>query len=324
MNASNPPAVGATATELVQEIVRVFKVRRLYGEGHPQRRETEALAARRIGALLAEEAAIALDVHETTLRAAGEVVYEQSPGPDSLAHILFREGLRQIVFHDGLTADELGAFLDEVALASQQRTEDEFDLVARLWEKRFVHVRYSFVEALADEEWRPPVEDRLARGDLESFQVQLSEEDMTALDRPPTVLLADPTLYFLDDEDMAELQGGMEEEKGRALFSDVLTCVRELLFDPVVEDVTPAVEMIEEIHAEYLGDQIYRRVIEIHEIFASYLESAGCDPAAREGFSRMRDAVLDPATLSRLGRQLLAEEIDDAEAASFLRVQSIR
>ena len=66
--------------------------------------------------------------------------------PESLANVLFREGLRQIVFHEGLSAEELGGFLDEVWMASQQRADDEFDLVARLWEKRFVHIRYQFVE----------------------------------------------------------------------------------------------------------------------------------------------------------------------------------
>lgn len=318
MSVSNPQAAAASATELVHEIVRVFKVRRLYGPGHPQRLETESMAARRLASLLAEEAAIELEIQETSLQAGGETVYEQAAGPDSLAHILFREGLRQIVFHDGMTAEELGGFLDEVALASQQKADADFDLVARLWEKRFVHIRYTFVEALSDEEWRPPAEERLSKSEIQSLQVHLSEEDLSALDRPPTVLLADPTLYFLDDEDMAELQGGLEDEKGRALFSEVLTCVRELLLDPVVDDISPAVEMIEEIHAEYLEDQIYRRVIEIHEIFAAYLESDVCPPDARDAFASMRDAVLDEATLARLGRQLLAAEIDEPEAARFL------
>jgi hypothetical protein len=320
MSVSNPQAAAATATELVHEIVRVFKVRRLYGPGHPQRLETEAVAARRLGSLLAEEGAVDLEVQETTIRAGGEVVYEQAAGPDSLAHILFREGLRQIVFHDGMTAEELGGFLDEVAYASQQKADDEFDLVARLWEKRFVHIQYAFVEALSDDEWKPPAEERLSESELQSLQVHLSEEDLSALDRPPTVLLADPTLYFLDDEDMAELQGGLEDEKGRALFTEVLTCVRELLMDPVVDDVSPAIEMIQDIHSEYLGDQIYRRVIEIHEIFAPYLESDACTPSARDAFARMRDSVLEETTLGGLGRQLLAAEVDDAEAARFLGV----
>lgn len=319
MNGSNPQMAAAAATELVQELVRVFKVRRLYGPRHPQRLEVESVAARRLASLLAEETAVELEIHETSLHAGGEVVYEQSAGPESLANILFREGLRQLVFHDGLTAEELGGFLDEVWLASQQRADDEFDLVARLWEKRFVHIRYLFVEALSDEDWRPPAEERLSESDLKSLQVHLSEEDLSALDRPPTVLLADPTLYFLDDEDMAELQGGLDDEKGRALFVEVLTCVRELLMEPVVDDISPALEMIEDIHAEYLRDQIYRRVIEIQEIFVPYLESKAVTEVAREAFARMKESALSEATLTRLGKRLLAGELDEAEAGRFVR-----
>lgn len=315
----DPRTAAASATELVQELVRVFKVRRLYGPKHPQRVEVESAAARRLSSLLAEEGRVELDIHETSLHAGGEVVYEHAAGTESLANILFREGLRQLVFHEGLTADELGGFLDEIWLASQQRDDDDFDLVARLWEQRFVHIRYLFVEALADEEWRPPAEERLSESELQSLQVQLTEEDQSALERPPTVLLADPTLYFLDDEDMAELQGGLEDEKGRALFVDVLTCVRELLLDPIVDDISPALEMVTDIHAEYLRDQIYRRVIEIQEIFESYLVSAAANEAAREAFDRMKELALDEVTLSQLGNRLLAGELDAEEAGRFVR-----
>jgi hypothetical protein len=318
MSPSQSPTAAVTATELVQELVRVFKVRRLYGTGHPQRVEIESVAARRLAALLAEEGSVELEIQETMLLAGGEVVYEQPPGPESLAHILFREGLRQIVFHDGLTADELGGFLDEMTLASQQRLEEDFDLVARLWEKRFVHLHYFFVEALSDEDWVPPAEERLNESERRELHVQLSEEDRSALERPPTVLLADPTLYFLDEEDMAELQGGLDDEKGRALFTEVLTCVRELLLDPIVDDISPAVEMIEEIHAEYLGDQIYRRVVEIQEIFAPYLESGRAAQSARDAFTRMRDSALDETTLIRLGKRLLSGDLDEVEASRFV------
>lgn len=318
MSVTNPQTAAA-GTELVQELLRVFKVRRLYGPAHPQRKEVESLAARRLGALLAEERSVELDIHETRLEAGGEVVYEQAPGPESLAHMLFREGLRHIAFLDGLSAEELGGFLDEVALASQQGADTEFDLVARLWEKRFIHIRYAFVEALSDEEWTPPAEERLSERDQESIRVLLTEDDRTALERPPAVLLADPTLYFLDDEDMAELQAGLDDEKGRALFVEVLTCVRELLMDPVVDDIGPAIEMIEEIHAEYLRDEIYRRVIEIHQIFEPYLAQESIPAVAREVFDRMQATTLGETTLARLTRRVLAGEIDPAEAGGFLR-----
>lgn len=318
MSVSDSQTAASVATELVHELVRVFKVRRLYDARHPQRSEVEATAARRLGALLAEEGAVELDIHETTLMAAGEVVYEQPAGPESLAHILFREGLRQVVFLDGLSGEELGGFLDHVTLASQQRADAEFDLVARLWEQRFVHIRYTFVEALSDDDWIPPAEKRLEEGQVESLKVQLTDDDRTALERPPTVLLADPTLYFLDDEDMAELQAGLDDEKGRALFVEVLTCVRELLMDPVVDDIRPAIEMIEEIHAEYLAAEIYRRVIEIHEIFQPYLEHKTAPPLARETFDRLREATLSEKTLARITHRLLAGEIEETEVAEFL------
>ncbi|MFN2382956.1 MAG: hypothetical protein ABR559_01675, partial [Gemmatimonadota bacterium] len=154
---SGPQAASEAARvagELVQEIIRVFKVRRLYETGHPQRLEVEETAAERIQALLAGHGAVTLDIEEDALRADGAVIYSQEGTKESLAFLLHREGLRQLVLHPGLEPGELTVFLDRIGAAALAATET--DLVAQLWEERFVHIRFAFVERLADEEWTPP------------------------------------------------------------------------------------------------------------------------------------------------------------------------
>ena len=54
------------------------------------------LAHLRVG----QESSVELEIRETSLLAGGEAVYEHVPGPESLANVLFREGLRPMARHD--------------------------------------------------------------------------------------------------------------------------------------------------------------------------------------------------------------------------------
>ena len=303
--------------DLMVELIRAFKVRRLYDPGHPQRRESEETSAARIAALLASQGAIEFEVESDRLLFGGEPVYEQDEGRESMAYLLHREGLRQISFYEGLTGEELGNFLDDVAAAAQAGAEEEFDLVARLWERNFVHIRYSFVEHLMDEAWTPPEveEENLVIG-RDDQAVVLFDEDKSAAD---LLRESDPALYFLDDEDMAQLQRELESEKERSLLRECLTCLRELLLNPEVEDPGPLLAAVADVQASYIEEGAYGQIAELHEIFSPYLTSDRADDALRDSFDQLRERALDSDVLARLAARLDDGEVEDTTVAEFYR-----
>ena len=226
------------AEELLQEVLRAFKVRRLYEADHPQRAATEASATARIAAILEEQGAVGLTLEDGVARL-DERPLSTAAGDASIVSILYHEGIREIVFQPGLAADELARFLDHVAAVAAVAA-GERDLLARLWEETLPHLDYVFVERLADQEWAPDVaeptgEDRPAAG-----PVVLEPEDRRALEMP-VVSLPDPTAYRLTDTELAGLQAELEGEKARTLLQETLTCIRELLFDPPHDDPAPVV-----------------------------------------------------------------------------------
>lgn len=308
------------AAQLVNELVRVFKVRRLYGAGHPQRIDIEASATARIRSVLDEAGPIELEIAEDMLLHEEEEVYRHDPGPESLAFLLFREGLRQIAFYPGLEADEAAAFLDHVA-ATSLAPDTESDLVARLWEEKLVHIQYLFVERFADQEWLPPAAGRVDEDAArERPAIRLVAEDRADVADPRVLHDADGTLYFLDDEDLASLQAELEEEKDRTLMNEYLTCMRELLLAPVHEDPTPIVGALAEIQASFLGQGAFEAVRAMHVLFEPCLKRAQADDRVRWAFAEMHRAALDRDVLARLAVWLDGGAAREAEVAAYYRM----
>lgn len=304
------------AGELIQELLRVFRARRLYDEGHPKRREVEERAATRIGNLLDAHGTIELSVGEDALRVDGHVVHEIEASHDSMPHILFREGVREIVFYTGLTADELAVFLDDIAESTRGDDRDD-GLVGRLWQESFRHLRYAFVEDLRDEEWIPPPLER--EEEEETGKVELAPEDRTAEDAQRLVSEFDVTLYFLDDEDMAKLQEELETENRRSLVHEALTCLRELLIHPVRDDPEPILDVLVDMHERLLHEGAYTDVQKLHQLFIPYLESEVCDERGRETFARLREAALDERVLARLAHAVETGRVEERIAAGYYR-----
>ncbi|HUP01591.1 MAG TPA: HEAT repeat domain-containing protein [Gemmatimonadota bacterium] len=304
------------AAELVHEIVRVFKVRRLYAAAHPQRVEVEAAAAGCIQELLAEFGAIDLAISEEALTHEEETVYRHPPGPESLAFLLFREGLRRVAFYPGLEPAELATFLDHVA-ATALTPGTETDLVARLWESNLVHIRYAFVEQLSDQEWVPPAAGR--EPFPEHAPIPLRDEELQAIEEPRLLIEGDATLYFLDDADLATLQAELDDEKSRTLVPESLTCLRELLMEPVHEDAGPLLAALAEVQASYLEQDDFDGVRTIHAVFEPCLQRSPEGSADRAAFADMRRSALEPAVLARLAARVDAGATDEAEGAGYYR-----
>jgi hypothetical protein len=111
---------------------------------------TEKLGAElyaRLDALLEEEGALELRVRQFQILFGDEPIYENRDRKESLAFLLFRDGLRSVTLHPGLDADELRRFLTCLngvrALVSS-----EDDLVTLLWEEDFRFITYVALDEL--------------------------------------------------------------------------------------------------------------------------------------------------------------------------------
>lgn len=165
--AETPPenARPAAVRELLRLLVKAQKAQRLYDGKNQVSERLEADLFARLSELLDTDGEIHLVVLEFHLKLEVDVVYDSSDRNDSLAFLLYRDGVRRLSFHPGLELTELQAFLsclNRVAVLAN----DQDDLVTLFWEQDFHSIRYFAVEELSTANAFPRLEEQLASGEL--------------------------------------------------------------------------------------------------------------------------------------------------------------
>jgi len=231
-----------------------------------------------------------LDVSESELRWEGNPVYSVSNKSESVAWVLFKDGVRSLAFKPGVEQDEIVGFLDVIHRARTLQAEDNDDLLTLLWEKDFQRIQYQFQDISADAgTMQLPVEEEIQPAQTSAQAVQRVVEE----EAPPRAGIVrtedfDTTLYFLDEREIEFLRAAVQQEYAQDLRRNVLG----MLFDVLELQPYPTVRA---------------ELISILESFLPYLLGAA-DFAAVAYVLRESKAVLARA------RELLQEHRGALEA----------
>ena len=79
----------------------------------------------------------------------GKPIYENTEMRESLAFLLYKDGVRDIRFFKGLDDQEISDFLD-VLQRGEQASRLEDDIVTLLWQKEFAHISYYATDEFID------------------------------------------------------------------------------------------------------------------------------------------------------------------------------
>ena len=156
----------ALVRDLLRLLVKTQKAQRLYDSKNAVAERLELDLFERLSTFVTEEGEVQISVLESQLQCEGSVVLESADRTDSLAFLLYRDGIRLLSFSPGLELEELQSFLRCLNRVSIL-TNDQDDLVTLLWEQDFHSIRYFAIEELARHESFPRLSDQLASaGDL--------------------------------------------------------------------------------------------------------------------------------------------------------------
>lgn len=238
----------AVVEEFLQTLIKALRAHQLYLPNNPvyQRAiETFRAAFPPIWAVLPE---LVLDVYESELRWAGLVVYAQTNRSESIAWILYKDGVRSVTFLPGVEEEEIIGLLDVLHRARNLQAEDSDDLLTLLWEKDFQLIRYA-VQDLMTEGSGPPLgaptdgpppakEARFVRqtlhediGDTSGHSADAGAGEEAAPRREGVVSTEDfdTTLYFLDETEVAYLKQEVVREYTQDLRRNVLAMIFDVL-----------------------------------------------------------------------------------------------
>ena len=94
---------------------------------------------------------MSFEVTDVALTYKGKPVYDFGEKANSFAFIFYRDGVRQITFHEGLSSEELNTFL-MIICEAVNLSEEEADIVSLLWSGNFINIDYVAIQAFMESE----------------------------------------------------------------------------------------------------------------------------------------------------------------------------
>jgi len=251
--------------ELVRLLVKTQKAQRLYDSKNAVAERLELDLFERMSSFASEEGEVQLVVLESQLRSEDAVVFESSDRTDSLAFLLYRDGIRRLSFSPGLELQELRAFLrclNRVALL----TNDQDDLVTLLWEQDFHSIRYFAIEELARSESYPRLSDQLATGESPEGGGGGSPAEGVSLDLKQPVSTVPVEACRLESGEIEALQKELLVEE-RAPFRQLVSelALELVLLEDGEDEQSEISEEIVEIADRLIADGDVAELVGMHE-----------------------------------------------------------
>lgn len=320
-----PPAV-------VEDVLRIFdkaiKAFQLYLPNNAAHQKAMAAAKSAIAPLWEQMGSLVLQVTDTDLKWYGVTVNSRpEKGGDSLPWLLFKDGLRELVWFPGFEDEEMERFLAIIPKVRHAQPHQD-DLLTLLWEQDFQCLKYRYVEindpaapldpdasagrwpAPLGKSFDPPTQAiEEAKQEVNDGQEETQEKpsagDGAKPPRPPGIVSMDDfdaTLYFLDPNEIEYLRQETEREYAldlRKLVLQALLDIFELQVDPLVrEEVVGDLEALV-IHMLAAG-QFSNVAYLLKEIEGTLQRAREVRPQERERLGKLSDRLSHPDALSQM------------------------
>jgi HEAT repeat protein len=140
----------ASVKRILKLLDKTSKSNRTYGAANPVALKFSQQLFDELTTHLSTYSILTILVQRSQLLCHDQVVYEpeQEGGSESVAFKLYADGIRELVLHQGLTFEELRFFLDSL-WGSLDPTQDDDDIVTRLWSKNLTTLTIVTAEELA-------------------------------------------------------------------------------------------------------------------------------------------------------------------------------
>ena len=231
--------------ELFATLAKALRAYQLYESNNPVYQRFVQSLADAFRRLWEHQSQLTVTVEESRLLVDSDEVYTSESRSDSLAFMLFRDGIREVTFLPGIEDQELEALLGVLHHARHVATHGD-DLLNILWEAQLSCLLYQNVDMLAEGVEIPEPGSGASAERLRSVLEEEEEEDEDEDEDEDAAAKTDtasvvnqegfnPTLYSLDPREMELLQREIELEMERDLRTDVLAA----LFDRLEEADRP-------------------------------------------------------------------------------------
>ncbi len=316
----------AQVRELFIVLGKALRAFQLYDENNPVRRRFVTSLREAFEKLWQDLEGLNLSVEEHRLVLAGEAIYENPSHSDSLAFLLYKDGVRDITFLPGFEGAELDKVLGVLQRARMLKTAEADDLLTMLWEEDLEFFKCQAVAQFTEGAEIPTAQAVEERADLgqvvQAEGVAPEDEEDDAGDetgaaqseqKPPKVGQDfSPSRYALEPDEKMELERALAAEMSRDLRHDVLSALFDRLEDSEYEErKSEILKILRELLPSLLSRGAVESVAGILEELAAVRAAPG---VLNENHQMECDVLLDDLssaeTLEELVRALQDGTVD--------------
>ena len=230
-------------TGLVSELLRAFakavRAHQLYLPNNPMHARAMDAVKSAFLSVWNEDDSLTLQVTESELRWLGRPLMEEPDRTsDSIPWLLYKDGVRELVFRSGFEDAELLILLTLMQRARLASAEDD-DLLTLLWEHDFSFLQYKYVElgslfGASVESIKGEIPERIVSpGEIEAEMQLVASSSVARMEE------YDSTLYFLDDHEIQYLRDEIRSDFGNDMKAQVVASVLDTFeqeTDPTVRE----------------------------------------------------------------------------------------
>ena len=313
---------------------KALRAFQLYDQNNPVRKRFVANLRESFEELWEEVEGLNLSVEEDRILLVGEEIYQSSSRSDSLAFLLYKDGIRDITFLPGVEGPEITKILGVLQRAKMLKSAEADDLLTMLWEQDLEFFRCRSVDQITEGAVLPTAqaeEDRaglaqVLEGEAQAAADEAGEQAGGAEGEPPPPKVGQdfsPTLYALDPDEKVQLQRALASEMSRDLRHDVLAALFDRLEEPEYPDrKTEIIKIFRGLLPSLLsrGDVEYAANI-LEELALVRAEAGILDEICQKECDELLDDISSTETIEELVRGLQDGTIDVSveELARLLR-----
>jgi HEAT repeat protein len=312
------------ARDLMNIFVKTVKAFRLYPPENPSLIGFRDLLYRKFQFFLKRYHVFSFKIGEYEFSFNNRVLYESKDLKGSLAFFLYKDGLREFRFQEGLEEWEIQGFLDIIKQGDQvNKLED--DLVTMIWERDFVHISYQATDEYLEE---TPV---IIPENIEQFRKNLRFEPMahqidpdyldeetgeeinyyeamTRAASPPSVAM-NRDVYFLTPEELEGLRKEVETETSPTFLFNVIDILFEIMaLEKKPEPYQDAVTVLNKLLDALLTLGEFRKATDLLGRVFIILKTYTLQDWQLKFIQQLAESAGDPQRIERIGKVLERRE----------------
>jgi hypothetical protein len=325
------------ARSIVNILFQVLRMLSFYAEDHTNCQAGLMRLHKDLGNFLEKNEELSLKVEKNRLLFGDTVIYEGDVKDGDLAFALFRDGILELSFQNGLEARETQVFVGILHKYKVLPAEAEGDIVTALWESQLPHVHYeaadSIIETDSEGGLSCPGENGPIPGGATSRQGADIFDSLETLkqDPAPCVLAdkakewrrVDTTIFELKTEEIAALKEMVLREEERDATGEILDMMADILkdqqnkefFDVVLEYLSEELQMA---LARKNFDTSLRILVRLHQIRKLSVDSTSWAHSKIKAFFRRASGKKFLAALPELWPKMTAADLEKAQKTLIL------